>query len=325
MDGLRGIAVGLVLVHHFVRPYDFGGNIGVDVFFVLSGFLITTILLGEWSKRSTIRLRRFYIRRAIRLWPPLLLALAALAVPGLLLAPSVSAFVRESVAAGLYLTPVAQLLDGDNEGAWYHTWTLGLEEYFYLLWPAVLLLTLGRRWGWRTLAGLCAAGGMLLLLAKIGLSGVGVDSGAYLRAGALAVGAALAVVMRNRPEWVPPRWWGTGGLALIGVAVLCSTVQTLGVIASLSYLLTAIGSVAVVATVSRRGGGALLTWKPLVATGVVSYELYLWHYPVLQLAAWATDRPIIEVAWWAGPLGIALAVLAYRLLHQRTERWKVRY
>jgi peptidoglycan/LPS O-acetylase OafA/YrhL len=313
LDGLRSIAVILVLIYHWLQPVFTGGNIGVDVFFVISGYIITAVLLRELEKTGRIRLRRFYIRRALRLWPALLLMLLVLLIPGLLLSPDKGAFLKETASAALYLTPVTQFVFGDAV-AYYHTWTLALEEYFYLLWPIALIAVLRAKWAWKRIVLVATSAGLVLVLAKIALVAAGTESGSYLRVGGLLLGCAAAVYIKNNPGTIAPRWFGSAGIILLLAAAVIGSYIPLNAVA---YLLADIASVALVASLVTRRNSKLasaLSVRPMVYVGAISYELYLWHYPVLVFGGWATGMAFNQIVWWAGPAGIILAVLCHQLL-----------
>src|ERR1044071_207656 len=159
LDGVRGVAVLAVLAVHTnhlggasLLP---GGSLGVDIFFVLSGFLITGLLIEEWSRSGSISLADFYRRRALRLVPALALMLLTLACvsAAVLSAPEAEQTLRALPTAFLYLTDFAISLDGRAAlGALRHTWSLAVEEQFYLLWPPLLLVALRARLSGRAIA-----------------------------------------------------------------------------------------------------------------------------------------------------------------------------
>lgn len=137
-DGLRAIAALLVIGFHAVAPLLVGGFLGVDIFFVLSGFLITRLLLDEQDREGRIELRRFYLKRLLRLTPPLVVMLALYAICAPLLIPDYDHHGRDALLAGLYLSDYTISLTGAPMFL-DHTWSLAVEEHFYLIWPAVLI------------------------------------------------------------------------------------------------------------------------------------------------------------------------------------------
>lgn len=322
LDGLRAIAVVLVMIYHWIEPTFFGGNEGVDVFFVLSGYLITTILMAEHDRASGLAYRRFYIRRFIRLYPPLLLVIAVMLVPGLLLSPAPMAFVLETVAAALYLTPVSQFVIGDAI-VWYHTWTLGLEEYFYLVWPASMSVILTSRKLRRHWPVLGIALGVLLYLGKIGLAADGYHFGAYLRIGGLVMGSAVAVLLRMSDRRYSPKLLPLGA-ALAILAVVVGSVEFLN---PLGYLLAAVGTCLMLPGLTRESTPLIcraLAVRPMAYIGSISYELYLWHYPLLVLGCWANGHTNIYNSWWAAPGAFVAAALSHRILAPVSKRLKDR-
>jgi len=122
LDGIRALAILMVLVHHGLSPLENGGYVGVEVFFVLSGYLITSILLSEWRRRGFIGFRNFYIRRLARLYPPMIVAAVVLFIPAVIFAPSGWAYVKTNLIALTYLTPFSVVLDnGVAVESWRHT------------------------------------------------------------------------------------------------------------------------------------------------------------------------------------------------------------
>jgi len=323
LDGLRAVAITLVLVHHALTPIRFGGLVGVDVFFVLSGFLITGLLLSERDRNGTVDLWRFYIRRGLRLYPPLLLTVAVLFVPGLLLARHPAYFVLDTLAALTYTTPLALVVNQGVSLVFRHTWSLGVEELFYLIWPVALLLLLrARRWR-RSVA----AAGVVVGLGLLAVGVIGSLDGsemAYLtRSGGLFLGCALSAALHRRPVTLPAAL-GWAGVVLLGTAV---TLATLSAAEGPAVLLANAGALALTAYLARPREGVLvrsLAAAPLAYTGRISYEIYLWHYPVFVLASRLTGLTFFSTAWFCVPVSLALAALSHALLTPVSDRWKAR-
>jgi len=147
LDGIRGAAVLAVMLFHFGAPFDQGGFLGVDAFFVLSGFLITALLIEEWSRTGGIAFRRFYTRRALRLLPALFAMLLLVTVVVALIAPRdvQEATWRGTVVTLLYAANWQKVFSSQSVGLLGHTWSLSIEEQFYVLWPPLLLLLLRHR------------------------------------------------------------------------------------------------------------------------------------------------------------------------------------
>ena len=314
LDGLRGIAILIVLGAHTGVPgfADGGGGAGVTLFFVLSGYLITSLLLAEKAKTVRVDLRAFYIRRALRLFPALaatLVVVTFLAVAGLMPQAAKEGVDYRVVVLGVICYVVNWVaVAGQSIGMLGHAWSLAVEEQFYIVWPTLLLL--GLRLG-RTPLVL-----VLLLLAfldtpyrlLLDLNGgfmhvfVGTDS----RGDALLLGCVLALL---ETRWHPVVGWA-GVLGVLAVAALWPGDPGLG--AQLMFIPAA----AIVSTLAVAGCPVILAWRPLAFIGKISYGLYLWHGLVIW---WALPWPV------AVPLSIAIACVSYFVLEQRFLRLKDRF
>ncbi|RIJ51400.1 acyltransferase [Clavibacter lycopersici] len=313
LDGLRGVAVSLVIVHHVTPPVEFGGWIGVHVFFVLSGFLITSLLLREHARTGRVDLVRFYLRRALRLYPPLLTALIVLAPLGTIVSGAVG-YVKASGLTASYLMNLYTAFTGAGVQGWGHTWTLALEEQFYLIWPVVFLLALtGARRSPRVATGVLAA----LAIASVIVGSVpGADPSGVnplMSAGGLALGCVLALTRSVWSTAARHPLTAPAGMAALVAAVLVGGMDhgaeaglALGVLAA-ALLLAAL----------VEGGGRIVrafSWAPLVWVGAVSYELYLWHYPLLQYLTAITGGTPASVAWIALPVTVVASALSHRFV-----------
>ncbi|MDQ0662296.1 peptidoglycan/LPS O-acetylase OafA/YrhL [Arthrobacter ulcerisalmonis] len=325
LDGLRAVAILLVLVHHGLQPLPFAGFLGVDIFFALSGFLITTILLAELNRHHRIRLGLFYWRRAIRLYPALLIAIVAILPFGLLIRGSKHLF--EVALAATYLTPVAGQFFGKSGLTWLQTWSLGIEEIFYLVWPFTLIVLFSRRVPAKWIMSLAL--GIILDGAQVWLASTGQDASYFLRAGGLFLGCSFALwLSQHRDVRVAPSW------GYVGVLVLSVGVVVAGVwpaFSSLAYVAAAAGTVAIIASIvagtrSRFALKSVLSVPPVVYIGKISYELYIWHYPVaiLFMLAIGTNQ-LINVGWYAIPASAVLAVLTHHALLKPAARWKTKF
>ena len=314
VEGLRGVAVLLVVLFHAGLPVS-GGFIGVDVFFVISGFLITGLLLREQGRSGHVSYARFYARRVRRLLPAaavvvVVTLLAAYALLGVLDRPDVMADgasaalsvanIRFALAAGDYFTTVTQT------SPFLHFWSLGVEEQFYLVWQAILVLLAGgghRRVPLTLLVVLGAS-----FAANMWLTQTATNWAFYSlpgRAWELAAGGLLAVAA-GFVDRVPKTALAVAGwAALVGLvvsaAVLTSDLAYPGIYAVAP---TACGVILLASGPIARGPGLLLSTAPIRFLGRISYSLYLWHWPILILPAIALGAPL---DLW---LRIALAVAA---------------
>ncbi len=319
LDGLRGIAVLAVMLYHLYLPLPQGGYLGVDIFFVISGFLITGLLLEEWRASGRLDLPRFIARRALRLLP----ALAALLVVA---AP----FVAWPYVAGAllyatnYLAALGRLSYMGSPLA--HLWSLAIEEQFYLLWPAVLGLLL-RRLRPRALPVAIAIAIAAIAAWRAHLAGFASWERLHLatdtRADALLVGClAAALAPHLAPLARRPAARALAGLSAtaLGLALLLVPRQW-HPLDEWGLLALALASAVVVLWVARPGAGGPLRWRPLVATGRISYGLYLWHWPVyLALDACGLGHPLCKLG-----LAALVAVASYRYLEAPCLRLKERF
>jgi peptidoglycan/LPS O-acetylase OafA/YrhL len=303
LDGLRGIAILLVLAFHYTGQ-PFGGGYGVDLFFVLSGFLITTLLLEERAATGRIGLGKFYARRARRLFPALAGLLCAYLVYNAVLGRNALATVADY---GLYFGNIYFVVSHkpDNTGLG-HLWSLAEEEQFYLLWPFLLLVFARARRPVYWIAALVLA----LVAYRTALILGGASTSRLYRAPdthseGLLLGAALAFLRQQ--GFVAGEWAGKLGIALTIPAVVAGAWR-------LGLPIFELGAVLLVASaVGNTDLTRALSIRPLVWLGALSYSLYLWHFPVLW-AFGAHDRLVALL------VSFSLAWVSYRYVEQPFRR-----
>ena len=325
LDGFRAIGLLLIVGFHFGVSGMPGGFVGVDVFYVLSGYLITGLLLGEWARTARIALGAFWLRRARRLLPALLVVLVV-----------VTLVVRFTYPAGLYpdlrMDDLSALFYFSNwwqiasSGNYFvatgavspltHTWSLAVEEQFYLVYPALFILValVGSRWPVRTKLAVFLG---LVVVASYLWSGIAsggsilAPGSALTRAWELAVGGLLALgtpLCKRLPGALAAvlTWAGLGALVALVVG-LPTTLAYPGWVAALPVTATAL-IIGGGAAVPSNGAESLLRLPPFKWLGRWSYSIYLWHLPVILLGI----RYFGSDATWTrvGLAGLAVVISA---------------
>jgi peptidoglycan/LPS O-acetylase OafA/YrhL len=321
IDGLRAIAVMLVVNFHAFPQAMPGGFIGVDIFFVISGFLITGIVARELDQRR-FSLLAFYNRRIRRIFPALIVVLGATLVLGWLwMLPAAYAKLSADVfASAAFFANIALLLQSgyfDIESAHkplLHLWSLGIEEQFYLFWPLILMLGARLRLPLLATAGVIALASFALNVALIGSNPVATFYLPFTRAWELLAGAALAcgfsqISQASRAS----NWRATAGLLLVAVAA--AVLDTSSAFPGWWAVLPVAGGVLLLSAPAAWLCRAVLAKRPMVWIGLISYPLYLWHWPLLVFFAIIKFEPLTpgerELILLASAL---LAWLTYRLV-----------
>jgi peptidoglycan/LPS O-acetylase OafA/YrhL len=349
LDGLRALAVIGVLLYHADLTWVSGGFLGVDVFFVLSGFLITTLILEEYDRSGRIDFAKFYLGRVRRLLPAVLLMLLVVGVAAAFFyRDAAPQFRADAVASVFYVNNWWYIL---NDSSYFefigrppllkHLWSLAVEEQFYLIWPAVTFFFVARsgRRGVRIVAialALLSTAWMIVLSLRNGYPDYADPSRAYFgtdsHAMGLLVGAALATFWRpGRLSARIPR----GGIAILtgtGVAALLAVIAFFLLVGEFTpwmyqkggFLLLAVVVAVLIAMATHPASplGGWLGTQPWRYVGQRSYGLYLWHWPVFMLT-----RPVLDVPLDGLPLlvvrlalTVGIAELSYRFLEMPIRR-----
>lgn len=337
LDGVRALAVAGVVTYHVGADWLPGGFLGVDLFFVLSGFLITGILLGQIDRTGRIGFAKFFTRRARRLLPALYLMLIAVCAWAFFFAaPDEIGDLRGAALAALFyvanwffiLTGQSYFSDMLGPSPVEHTWSLAIEEQYYLVWPLLLIL-LVRRATSRWITTLIAT----LILASVAFMAVTYDAGdpsvayfgTFTRIHELLVGALLAWLV-HRGVTLSARWQWTGWLALLGVLAMMATVSdvssfyyrggSLIFCVLVAWLLLSLGP-----GTEGNGPTRLFGRQPLVWIGLISYGIYLWHWPlILWLTPVRTGLDGLALACLRIALTVAVAAVSYYLVERPIRR-----
>jgi peptidoglycan/LPS O-acetylase OafA/YrhL len=325
-DGLRAIAAMLVVAYHCRVPGFNPGYFGVDLFFVLSGFLITRLLTEENEARGRINLPQFYLRRFLRLGPPLLLLLVAyLAVaPAVLPQFSVGEHLRDAALAGFYLSDYAHAFWG-MPTVLAHSWSLSVEEHFYLVWPFAVLL-LARCEAHRRIPVLFGAFLLATAWRVFEAHHAGWDATYFrfdTRMSGLIFGALLATGLPRMGQ-IPEHAANIVGVIACAVLVICLRIGYWGAPWALAWITTlvelAAAGLLISASVPSSWVSSTLSAPPLVALGVISYGIYLWHYPIAvyfrDWLPWQETTAIVTAS------ALAAATVSYLTIERPLRRYR---
>jgi peptidoglycan/LPS O-acetylase OafA/YrhL len=323
IDGLRAVSILLVVAYH-AQPWLLrGGFIGVDIFFVISGFLITRIILSE-AKAGTFSSLAFYARRVRRIFPALIVVLATTYLIGwIVLLPDGFALLGESTAAGVaFVSNLFQLhqtgyfAPDAAENPLLHLWSLGIEEQFYIFWPLLLVLLVGSKYRRLRIAAIAAASFGLSLLIFLGLKEWSFYSPLprawELLAGGLLASSQVEGAARHSSPLRENLLSAAGLAAIIGAA---AALNKESLFPGAWALLPVLGAVLIIIAPNSTVNRVLLSSRAMVAIGLISYPLYLWHWPLLSyLGIIRNGVPNAIEIWAVVIVAFILAWLTYRFV-----------
>jgi peptidoglycan/LPS O-acetylase OafA/YrhL len=321
IDGLRAIAVMLVVSFHAFPEAMPGGFIGVDIFFVISGFLITGIIVRELDQQR-FSLVAFYNRRIRRIFPALIVVLVVTLVLGWLwMLPAAYAQLSGDVfASAAFFANIALLLQSgyfdieSGKKPLLHLWSLGIEEQFYLFWPLILMLVARLRLNMLAAASVIGLLSFILNVALIGSNPVATFYLPFTRAWELLAGAALACSWSQvSQESRASNQRAAAGILMVAVAAI--VLDTRRAFPGWWAVLPVAGSALLLSAPAAWGCRHLLASRPMVRIGLISYPLYLWHWPLLVFFAIIKFAPLtlLERGLIVG-LSFVLAWLTYRFV-----------
>jgi len=323
LDGLRAIAVILVLLTHAGFQLGDNGILGVDIFFALSGFLITTLLLEENYKRGAISLTGFYIRRTLRLFPALYTMLFVVLGYGFIYKSGDEQFAlyMEVIASGLYISNISWLW-GWGQVAWVsmlgHTWTLAVEEQFYLLWPLILFLSLKFRLLRALTLGLPS---FIVIILILKLTGNLSSLTEALIHESIFIGCFAAIIRHESesvfkiPDYLV--FFLMVFILIVGVFPVTWYMQLKE--AGGRSIIAVITIIIIIAITNNQLSftARLLSAPWLVWVGKISYALYLWHLPVFRVFRFHSDLPPAASFILKFIVSILLAGLSWVLIEKR--------
>jgi peptidoglycan/LPS O-acetylase OafA/YrhL len=343
VDGLRALAVAAVVLFHAGQEV-WGGFLGVESFFVISGYLITSLLLAEWAARGRINLGRFWLRRARRLLPALFVVIAAtLAFAAVALPDEAPALLDDTIASLGYVMNWLLIVSGQSyfdpvvrPSLLQHLWSLAIEEQFYLIWPPLFILGM-RLLGNRGLllgiiTGATASVALMMALYQPDADPSRVYYGTDTRASALLIGAALALVwMPGRPPAAdrPQVGRALDAAGLLAVVALLWSFVTFDEyhpqLFPLGFLAVSLATAIAITSVAHPQAhlaGRLLGLAPLRWLGLRSYGVYLWHWPIFMVTRPYMDIELDGLPLLVGRLVVVavLAELSYRFVEMPVRR-----
>jgi len=338
LDGLRGTATLCVLAAHLNIAWCPGAFLYMDMFFVMSAYLITSLLLKRWTKTKTVGFRTFYLRRVLRLFPANYAMILTFLVAAHLLLPDFRAQLKEAAAAATYVSNWTRAFDVPMPGFLGHTWSLAVEEQFYLLWPVMLTLLLRA-------IGLRLRLVALLVLLALGFAswrswltfqGASVErlyNGTDMRGDALLIGCALGVAMalpqvrKSAALQRTAKLLAVPSFAALVIGGFTMDDRNRVMYAGISLLFTLASACLITALVlpDQTLPHRVFQSPPLVFLGRICYGLYLWHYPIFMIIMFAFGvREPLLVGLIGVPLTFLFALLSWRFIESPALRMKDR-
>nr|WP_313296670.1 acyltransferase [Diaphorobacter sp.] len=325
LDGLRGVAILLVILSHAHVPLFDGAFFGVDLFFVLSGYLITTLLLMEYKNNHRIDYWQFYRRRFFRLMPALALFLLTYVIVAPFIWPDLTDVYSDALVSILYLADYG-IAFFDSPDTLLHMWSLSVEEHFYLIWPPLLVLLLrfatpGKVWRSIALLFLLSWAWRIFWVAQ-GQQFYEIFFRFDTRATGLFAGALLAALLIEKPDFLqalrkqmPHLMW-----LPLSIPLLLEMGWDNQQVMIWGMTVVELAAVVVLVALNRRTGLVydMLTAPILVHLGKLSYGVYLWHFPVVRYLRAELPWPMVVI------LGTIISVALAALSFYTVERWALR-
>lgn len=331
MDGLRALAVLVVYVFHATKPLSTGGFIGVDVFFVISGFLITALLIKEWNRFSHINFKNFYIRRALRLLPALIFMLGMyLIVTQTFLRGVVEGATEQAWGDVLivlfYVSNWTRALGFERPNVLGHAWSLSTEEQFYMFWPPILYLLLRYVRTPKRIALVAFAGSLLVALHRFNLviQGTSIErlsTGLDTRLDGILMGCGLGVLYISGLLPTSPKFLKLtnilAGFSVVGLLVMNFTISYFDRESYMYWLFIAnlctLFILLQLAVVEKSWLKKVLELPPLIYIGKISYGIYLYHMPILTFLGALGFRSWTRLLI-IGPITLIVSILSYQYL-----------
>ncbi|HVV01420.1 MAG TPA: acyltransferase [Verrucomicrobiae bacterium] len=337
LDGIRGLAILAVVAAHAGFTNGSAAFVGVDVFFVLSGFLITTLLVEEWDYLGDIDLRLFYWRRALRILPALILVCCAFTAVAWITEPRSDALevTLDGVYSLCYVANWVRVFGHLQASLFAHTWSLGIEEQFYLVWPLALILLLRRTESRKSLAYWLVLVIVLVNVYRIVFftEEFRISRGTDTRADALMIGALAGILFSSnlisQACWFRRLSTSAGFVSMSGlllISVFDWFRRDINIFVRCIYPLVSLFGAALIMELLNSPDGwmcKVLSRRYLVYLGRISYGLYLWHYPIFRLIE---ARSLSRTAELSLELSISLAVtiLCYHFVEKPILKYKRR-